>query len=95
MTLFGSKIYVDKNIDEEAYSDFWTLFIISLSKNISFLETYFLHVYVCVCVCVCVYVSTLDTYNFYPITTKFGTQVGILNSNVQFEDGLCEFHRDF
>ena len=27
--------------------------------------------------------------NFYPIDTKFGKQVGIVNSKVQFEDGLC------
>ena len=41
--------------------------------------------YVCVCACVCIHARGR---NFYPIETKFDTQVGILNSKVQFVDGL-------
>ena len=31
--------------------------------------------------------------NFYLIVTKFGTQVGLVKIQVEFEDGLCESHR--
>ena len=37
-------------------------------------------------VCECIYARGR---NFFPIYTKFGTQVGILNSKVQFENGVC------
>ena len=45
----------------------------------------------CVCVCVCVYVCLClcnhsTGRNFYPIDTKFGTQVGNMNSKIEFED---------
>ena len=44
---------------------------------------------VCVCLCRCVYVCFHSTgRNFYPIATKFGTQVAQVNSKVMFEDGL-------
>ena len=53
--------------------------------------------YVCVCVsvCMCVCVCNHSTSrNFYPISTKIGTQVGLLESKVKFEDGICGSHRD-
>ena len=48
------------------------------------LERFSLCVCVCMCMYVCIYVSTLE----------FGTQTGLANSKVEFEDGLCESHRD-
>ena len=32
--------------------------------------------------------------NFYPIETKFGTQVGLVKIQVKLGDGACTFHRD-
>ena len=32
--------------------------------------------------------------NFYPIDTKFGTQVGLVKIQVKFEDGLCRSYSD-
>ena len=49
---------------------------------------------VCVCACVCIYMYARGI-NFYPIDTKFGTQVDKVNSKPQFEDGLCLSHKDF
>ena len=48
-----------------------------------------------VCVCMCVFNHSIDR-NFYPINTKFGTQVkkNYVKSKIEFEDGLCGFHRD-
>ena len=31
--------------------------------------------------------------NFYPIDSKFGTQVGLVKIKVKFEDGLCGSHK--
>ena len=45
--------------------------------------------YVCVCVCVCL---RARGRNFYPIATKFDTQVGLVKSEAEFEDGLCKSH---
>ena len=42
--------------------------------------------YVCVC-----YHSKGS--NFYPIATKFDTQVGLVESNVKFEDEILGSHR--
>ena len=47
-----------------------------------------------VCMCVCVYMCVCVCDNFYPIDTLFGTQVGIVNSKVQLDDGLCVSHSD-
>ena len=33
-------------------------------------------------------------HNFYPIDTKFGTQIGLVKSRVHFEDELCRSHKD-
>ena len=32
--------------------------------------------------------------NFYPIASKFGTQVGLVNKQVKYEIELCGSHRD-
>ena len=49
--------------------------------------------YVCMHVCMCVHARGR---NFYPTVTKFGTQVDLIISKVQFEDGLYvyRFHSD-
>ena len=54
----------------------------------------FVSMYVCMYVCMyaCVYVCR--GCNFYPIAPKFGTQIGIVNNTAQFENELCESHRD-
>ena len=40
-------------------------------------------------VCMCVYVfMCVCGRNFYPISTKCGTQVGLVKGKVQFEDEL-------
>ena len=41
----------------------------------------------------CVCLRSRDR-NFCPIVTKFGTQVGLVKSKVEFEDGLCRSHID-
>ena len=50
---------------------------------------YFLYVYVCVFVC-----NNSTDCNFYPIGTKFDTQVRLAKRQFALEDGLCRFHRD-
>ena len=32
--------------------------------------------------------------NFYPIVSKFGTQVGLVKIQVMFEDGLCRSYKN-
>ena len=44
----------------------------------------------CVCMYVCIHARSR---NFYPIDTKFGVQVVLVNSKVEFEDGSCESYR--
>ena len=60
-----------------------------LIKWIAFCQCY-QKFFVCVCVSVCI--QARGRY-FYPIDTKFGTHVGLLNDKVQFEDELCESHK--
>ena len=38
-------------------------------------------------VCMYVYIHARSR-NFYPIDTKFGTQIGLVNSEIKFEDGV-------
>ena len=42
-----------------------------------------------VCMCGCLYIHDRSK-NFYPINIKFGIQVGLVESRVEFEDELCE-----
>ena len=37
---------------------------------------------------------TSKVSNFYPITNKLGTQVGLVKMQMELQDVLCESHRD-
>ena len=54
----------------------------------------FLYVCVSVRMYVCMYVCEHPLgWNFYPIATLFGTQIGLLKSEIKFEDELCNSYR--
>ena len=50
--------------------------------------------YVCMYMCVCMFALYSKGHDFYPIGTKLGTQVGLVKSKAEFEDGLCRSHKD-
>ena len=57
----------------------------SISPAISRMEIF------SVCMCVCL---RSRGHNFYLIVTKFDILVGLVKSEIMFEDGLCRSHRD-
>ena len=77
--LYLHQIFTNCVSKRKAPEDWESYFCIDLTAGKVFCM--YMCMYVCVYVCMCI--------------PTCGTQVGILNNMVQFEDGLCGSHKDF